>query len=106
MESRFDGSTLECFVYQSVLFLTGFFTLGLATPWMLCAFYKWEAEHTIIDGRRLEFIGTGSDLFVRFMLWCLLTFLTLGIYAFWFRINLYRWKCLNTTFRDTDWVID
>lgn len=46
-------------------------TLGIAHPWLVCWKEKWYADHTYIDGKQLRFEGSGSQLFVTWLLWLL-----------------------------------
>lgn len=47
----------------------------------------WKVRHTVIDGQRLYFDGTGAQLFGNWIKWFLLTIITLGIYSFWLKIK-------------------
>ena len=100
MKSKFKGSLLGLIGVNILSWLITFFTLGLATPWAMCIKYKWEAKHTVIEGRRLKFIGSGSSLFLHYIKWWILTIITLGIYGFWLYIKLLQWKTENTVFED------
>lgn len=99
---EFDGSAGDFFVtYLCVLLLT-IFTLGLGFPWTICMVQRWKAEHTIIDGRRLQFNGTGLDLLGHFIIMYLLIIITLGIYMFWAVPKLVGWVVEHTSFADRD----
>ena len=81
-ESKFDGGLLGLI---GIGILSGFIvliTLGIATPWAICLKEKWYVSHTVIDGKRLVFDGTGGQLFGNYIKWFLLTIITLGIYSF------------------------
>jgi uncharacterized membrane protein YjgN (DUF898 family) len=54
-------------------------------------FYRWQAENTIINGRRLRFHGSGGSLFGHYIKWFFLTLITLGIYGFWVWPRMTRW---------------
>jgi uncharacterized membrane protein YjgN (DUF898 family) len=62
--------------------------------------YRWEAKHTVINGRRLKFTGTATQLFGNWIKWLLLTIITFGIYSFWLNIKLMQWKTKHTVFAD------
>ena len=62
-ESYFDGSALEWLGWQILASLIITFSLGIAFPWAMCMLTRWEVEHTVINGRRLKFTGTGGQLF-------------------------------------------
>ena len=97
-ESYFDGAVLEHVAYQILVGIVSFFTLGLLAPWVMCMFYKWEASHTTIDGKRLQFEGTGASLFGNWIKWILLSIITLGIYGFVLPVRLKQWIVKNTNF--------
>ena len=98
--SYFDGGLLQLIGWQILGALVTAFTLGLCYPWAICMIYRWEAKHTVINGRRLKFTGTAMQLFGNWIKWLLLTIITLGIYAFWLNIKLIQWKTKHTEFAD------
>ena len=73
-------------------------TFGICYPWALCMIYGWKINHTVIEGRRLQFNGTAVGLFGNWIKWLLLIVVTLGIYSFWVHIKLEQWRVKNTTF--------
>ena len=95
--SYFDGGPFQLLGWTLLGGLLSLFTLGIGAPLALCMIYRWEAKHTVIDGRRLQFTGTGLGLLGRYLLWLLLTIVTMGIYGFWFGIALKKWRIANTT---------
>lgn len=100
MKSEFKGGLLGLIGVNILSWFITFITLGLATPWAMCIKYKWEIGNTIIEGRRLKFIGSGSSLFLHYIKWWILTIITFGIYGFWLYIKLLQWKTENTVFED------
>lgn len=96
--SYFDGGLF----HYILLFLFGTFitviSFGILYPWSLTMIYRWRIEHTVIEGRRLEFHGTALGLFGHWIKWLFLTLITLGIYGFWVFIKLEDWKVRHTTF--------
>lgn len=98
--SYFDGGLASYIVTVIFATILTIFTLGLAYPWATCMIYRWKIEHTVIEGRRLVFKGTGGSLFMNWIIWFLLTIITLGIYGFWVFIKLENWKVQNTYFLD------
>lgn len=96
--SYFDGGLLEQIIYQLGATIITAITFGICYPWAICFLYKWKMEHTVIEGRRLTFKGTGISLFGNWLKWLLLTIMTLGIYSFWLGIALEKWKTKNTFF--------
>lgn len=96
--SYFDGGLMELIVAVIVMSVISSFTLGLGTPWGLCMVYGWQINHTVVEGRRLHFIGTGGSLFKNWVKWFFLCVITLGIYGLWMGIALEKWKTENTVF--------
>ena len=97
-ESFFDGVLLQLIGWQILGSLVTFLTLGICFPWAYCMVYRWEAKHTVINGRRLQFDGTATQLLGKWILWLILTFITFGIYGFWLNIKLKQWKVKHTHF--------
>ncbi len=98
MNSHFDGGLLQLIGYTLLGTLVSILTLGICYPWAICLIYRWEARHTVIDGRRLRFDGTGLGLFGNWIKWWVLTIITFGIYGFWLGIKLKQWKVKHTSF--------
>lgn len=99
-KSYFDGGLLQLIGWQILGGLITALTLGICYPWAICMIYRWEAKHTVINGRRLRFDGTAMQLFGNWIKWILLTIITLGIYGFWLNIKLIQWKTKHTVFAD------
>ncbi|AJY77787.1 DUF898 family protein [Paenibacillus beijingensis] len=98
IQSYFDGKLRQLIgLYIAGWFVT-IITFGICYPWSITMIYKWEIEHTVIEGRRLRFEGTAISLFGQWIKWFLLTIVTLGIYSFWLSIKLKEWKTKNTYF--------
>lgn len=97
-DSCFDATVLGFIGQQVLMIILTVFTFGLAYPWAYASFIKWKTSHTIIDGKRLKFSGSGASLFGKFIIWYLLCIVTLGIYSFWMFNSLERWKISNTRF--------
>ena len=98
-ESYFDGGLLQYIGWSILGSLITVLTLGICFPWACCMIYRWEIEHTIVNGQRLYFDGTASQLFGNWVKWLLLTIITLGIYSFWLFIKLKQWKVKHTHFK-------
>lgn len=96
--SYFDGGLLQLIGYGLLAFLIITFTLGLGYPFAACMLYRWEAKHTVINGRRLRFDGTATQLIGKWILWLLLTLITFGIYGLWLSIKLKQWRTKHTHF--------
>lgn len=73
-------------------------TFGFGTPWAIVMIEKWKAQNTTIDGRQVEFVGSGSDLLGKFIVWSLLTMITFGIYGLWMQVKMQKWKVENLQF--------
>ena len=96
--SYFDGGLAQLIGLQILGWLVTVITFGICYPWAFTRIYRWEAEHTVIEGRRLRFEGTAMGLFGQWIKWLLLSIITLGIYTFWVNIALKKWKAENTFF--------
>ena len=98
MKSRFEGGLLGLIGVNIFSWAITFFTFGIAAPWALCIKYRWIAKNTLIEGRRLKFIGSGTSLFLHYIKWFILTIITFGIYGFWLYIKMLEWRTENTVF--------
>ena len=96
--SYFDGGLLQLIGWQILGFLVTAVTLGICLPWAYCMIYKWEASHTVIEGKRLGFDGKAMQLFGHWIKWLLLSIITMGIYSFWVAIRLKQWRTKHTYF--------
>ncbi len=99
-DSFFDGGLLGYIGWVLFGALITLLTFGLATPWAIVNMYRWEIEHTVINGKRLHFYGTGLGLFGQWIKWWLLTIITFGIYGFWVHLKLLDWKARHTSVTD------
>lgn len=97
-KSYFDGGIIDLVLLRITNLIILVITLGLGTPWAVVRTYRWEIEHTIIEGRRLGFDGSAWGLFAKWVWWYFLTIITLGIYGFWANININKWKAEHTFF--------
>lgn len=100
MESRFEGSVIEYIGYAIMMVILTVFTFGLAYPWAAVMFQSWICRNTVIDGRRLYFDGTGTQLFGNYIKWQFFTFITFGIYSFWLFNKMTQWRIKHTHFAD------
>ncbi|MFR4967617.1 hypothetical protein [Lactobacillus kalixensis] len=98
--SFFDGGLLSLIGWTLLGIIVTVCTLGICYPWAVCMIYGWEINHTVIEGRRMEFVGSAWGLFGNWIKWLLLIIITLGIYGFWVRIKILDWKAKNTRFRN------
>ena len=95
-ESKFTGGLLGLIGINILSAIITGITLGIAAPWAVCLKQEWIAKHTIIDGHKLYFDGTGGQLFGNYIKWFLLTIITLGIYGFWLDIKMKQWIVKHT----------
>lgn len=98
--SYFDGGLLSYIGYVLLGSLITGLTFGICYPFALVLIYRWKINHTVVEGRRLQFHGTAIGLFGQWIKWFLLTIVTFGIYGFWVFIKLEQWKTKHTTFID------
>ena len=96
MESKFTGGLLGLIGISILQALIIVFTLAIGTPWAVCLKYRWVTEHTIIDGKKLTFDGTGGQLFGSYIKWFLLTIITIGIYGLWVPLKIKGWVTKHT----------
>lgn len=96
--SKFTGGLLGLIGIGILQAIICGLTFGIALPWAVCIRERWYAKHTIIDGKRLVFDGTGAQLFGNYIKWFLLTLITFGIYGFWLSIKMKAWVVSHTHF--------
>lgn len=96
--SYFDGGLFEFIGWAILGFLVTVFTLGICYPWAVTMLYGWKINHTVIEGRRMQFTGSAIGLFGNWIKWWFFTIITFGIYGFWLFIKLENWKARNTRF--------
>ena len=99
-ESTFDGKLIELIGYNILSFIITIFSLTIASAWGKCLVMSYKVNHTIVNGRRLKFEGTGASLFVNRLKWIFFTLITFGIYAFWIPIKQKKWELSNIHFED------
>ena len=92
----FDGGAATYWGTALLAAVITVFTLGLAYPYALVLRQRWRAKHTIVDGRRLRFVGSGTSLFLNWIRWFLLTIVTIGIYSFWLWPRVHKWVAEHT----------
>jgi uncharacterized membrane protein YjgN (DUF898 family) len=97
--SSFDGSVLGNFGTSFLAGLLALVTLGIGVPWAVAYRQRWLVSHTIIEGKRLIFDGTGGQLFGNFIKWWLLSIITVGIYGtFFMPVRMQQWIAKHTSF--------
>ena len=96
--SYFDGGLLQYIGWTLLGALITYITLGICFPCAYVMIFKWEAKHTVINGKRLKFDGKAIQLLGNWILWLILTVITFGIFSFWIPIKLTKWKTKHTSF--------
>lgn len=99
-DSYFDGKLLELIGWNLLRFLITMVTLGIAGPWGEVMLMRYQIEHTVLNGKRLKFEGSGGSLFVEKFKWFFFTLITLGIYGLWIPVKKYKWILANVYFED------
>jgi uncharacterized membrane protein YjgN (DUF898 family) len=108
MEARleFTGTGGELFKKLIVGALLTSITFGIYLPWFIVALDKYILEKTTLKRRggdiKLEFFGTGGELFKIGFVGYLLSAITLGIYVPWFLVNVNKFFQANTRGRAPD----
>jgi uncharacterized membrane protein YjgN (DUF898 family) len=99
----FEGKGGELFVTTLVGVLLSLITLGIYIPWFQVKMYKFFAAATRVTYRGSvfggEFLGTGREYLVTFLVGILLTIVTLYIYFPWFLIKQWQFQWNNRVFK-------
>lgn len=103
-DSYFDGSLIELIGWNLLSFLITIITFGIGAPWGACMIYSYQINHTIYNGKRLKFEGTGGELFVNIFKWILLSIITLGIYTLFIPIRKTKWVISNIHFENEHFI--
>ena len=90
-ESYLDGGILDYIEHSILATIICGLTFGIATPWAVWMMQNWKTKHTVVDGQRLYFDGSGARLFVNWIKWFLLAIITFRIYGFWLNIKMEQW---------------
>ena len=61
-DSFFDGRMIQRVGIHLLGLILFVITAGLGFPWATCMVYRWETNHTIVQGHRLKFTGKGIQL--------------------------------------------
>lgn len=98
---NFQGSGGELLVTCLVGGLLCLITAYIYLPWFMCKLARYVANNTTLGPTRrgelrVEFTGTGGELFVSYLVGMLLTVLTFGIYLPWFMCKMIRFFTDNT----------
>ncbi len=94
---QFSGTGGQYFVTVYIhLFLLGSITLGIYSPWAWVRLFRLKASHTIINGKKVAFTGTGAQFLMIVLIQGLLTIITFGIYGPWAMCKFFKWRAQNT----------
>jgi len=99
-DSYFDGKLFELIGYRILHFIISVVSLGIASPWSSCMLLSYRINHTVYNGKRLKFEGTGGSLFGLRLKWFFLTLITFGIYLFFKPVSKLKWIMSNVHFED------
>jgi len=103
-DSYFDGKLFELIGYRILHFIISVFSLGIASPWSRCMLLSYRINHTVYNGKRLKFEGTGGSLFGLRLKWFFLTLITFGIYLFFKPVSKLKWIMSNIHFEDETFI--
>ncbi len=95
-DSFYDGMVGERLGEVLVAYLMIVFTCGIATPWALVRIFRYDIGHSVVNGDRLQFSGTGAGYWGENQLIGLLNFITCGIYFSWGVVRINRWFYTHT----------
>ncbi len=99
-DSYFDGGTAKLALLNLLVFFSSVLTLGIAYPFAISLLMRWEAKHTVINGKRLIFLGSAGQFFKKYILWLFLTVITFGVSSIWLGLSIEKWKVQNTKFEN------
>ena len=71
-------------------------SFGILYPLAECIKFRWLAINTVVNNRRVIFLGKTLNLYGKYIIWTFLTIITLGIYSFWIGIKKIDWEVQNT----------
>lgn len=103
-DSYFDGGVLDLIGWKILAFFITVISFGIAAPWAKCMLYSYQIRHTVYNGKRLKFEGTGGDLFVNIFKWVFFSIITLGLYTFVIPVKKTKWVISNIHFEDEDHI--
>jgi uncharacterized membrane protein YjgN (DUF898 family) len=101
LQLEFVGSGGQLFLLSLMGVILTTITLGIYGAWFTAKIVRYFADNSVakaLDGAeyRLQFIGTGSQIFVTVLVGYLLTMITFGIYGAWFAVKFTRLIAENT----------
>ncbi|MGL5417818.1 MAG: hypothetical protein ACRDAU_19270 [Clostridium sp.] len=98
--SCYDNTLKNLFFTNLKVILLGIFTLGFAYPWMICIKERSKYSHTIVNGKRLKFVGNPKDLLYHWFFWYILIIITAGLYGIVVHFKFKQWETSNVVFEE------
>ncbi len=95
-DSFYDGTVGERLGVVLVARLLIGLTCGIYTPWAQTKIIKFDLEHSVINGDRLGFKGTGAGYWGENAIVGLLCLVTCGFYMPWGIVRINKWTYKNT----------
>ena len=99
--STFDGGVWAYLGWSLLFSVVCPLTLFIVMPWVECAYYRWRARHTKINGKQVVFDGKGGQLFWKNVGWFLLSIIPPFIFIFWLPIKKQKWIMKHTYIEET-----
>ncbi|MCL1901101.1 MAG: hypothetical protein FWG51_01750 [Firmicutes bacterium] len=100
--SYFDGNYLAIWGIDLLFILITLCTITIGLPYAMCFRHGWICKHTVMDGKRMRFIGKSEALLGRFCIWFCLTVVTAGVWIFFIPVKIKKWYAENTFFYDDE----
>ena len=101
IRASFHGTGGELFGKMFVGMLLCGITAGIYLPWFIVGLQRYISDNTVVHGTprgdiRVQFTGTGGELFKIGFIGAILTGLTAGIYGFWLMAGITRFYTDHT----------
>ena len=95
-DSFYDGPAGEYLGQGLVASLLIVLSCGISQPWQRVRLIKFDLEHSVVNGDRMIFEGTGAQNWDENSINSILTVVTCGIYASWGIARMNRWVYRHT----------
>lgn len=93
--SYFDGGILG-FIGTNILAALVTVVPFVGFAWSNVIKLRWQTKHTVIDSRRLIFVGTVGNFFLKYLIWGILSIITLGVFALFVPVKNLKLEAENT----------
>lgn len=100
--SYYDGNAFAYWGINLLFVIITFCTLFIGLSYAMCMRHRWNCKHTVMEGKRMRFIGRGEALLGRLALWSIFTVLTAGIFFLFVPVKVKNWYAENTFFYDDE----